>query len=64
MKSYITKNIQKWLLVVRRLISPAWGDFAKERMIAERLETTLCVNGRITLNFGKKELHDIYEEGF
>lgn len=47
-----------------RLISPAWGDFAKERMIARKIRNHALRKWSHNLNFGKKELLDIYEEGF
>ena len=47
-----------------RLVSPAWGDFAKERMIARKIRNHALRKWSHNLNFGKKELQDIYEEGW
>jgi len=47
-----------------RLISPAWGDFAKERMIARKIRNHALRKWSHNLNFAKKELNDIYQEGW
>ncbi len=58
------EEYSKMVIGGTRLISPAWGDFAKERMIARKIRNHALRKWSHNLNFGKKELHDIYEEGF
>lgn len=58
------EKYSKMTLDGTRLISPAWGDFAKERMIARKIRNHALRKWSHNLNFGKKELYDIYEEGF
>ena len=47
-----------------RLISPAWGDFAKEKMIDRKIRNHALRKWAHNLNFGRKEVADIYQDGW
>lgn len=48
----------------KRVISPAWGDFAKERMIARKIRNHALRKWSHNLNFGRTEIANIYQEGW